>query len=59
MRPCAIAEAYELKLGGRGSNGERYWRVLVISQRQCLELKREDLDCQNPPKSIDEHNYCK
>ena len=55
----AIAEAYDLKLGARGSNGECYWRFVLISQRQCLELKREAPDCQNPLKAIDEYNYCK
>lgn len=55
----AIAEAYDLALGEAGSNGERYWRFVLISQRQCRELKREDPGCQNPLKSIDEYNYCK
>lgn len=55
----AIAEAYDLKLGSRGSNGQRYWQLLLISQRQCLDLEREDPDCQDPLKAIDEYNYCK
>ena len=55
----AIAEAYDLTLGKSGKNGDRYWRFMLISQRQCLELKEECPDCQNPLKSIDEYNYCK
>src|SRR5262249_27463956 len=55
----AIAKAYGVALGGAGSNGDRYWRFVLISQRQCGELKRADPGCQNPLKSIDEFNYCK
>lgn len=55
----AIAEAYDLALGKAGTNGKRYWRFVLISQRQARELKGEDPDCQNPLKSIDEYNYCK
>src|SRR5262249_11723359 len=55
----AIAEAYDLPLGKAGSNGERYWRFLLISQRQCRELKLEDPRCSSVLKSIDEYNYCK
>jgi hypothetical protein len=55
----AIAKAYKLRLGKRGLNGERYWSFVLISQRQCLDLKREDPGCSNPLKAIDEYNYCK
>ena len=50
-----IAKAYELTLDKAGSNGERYWRFMLISQRQCFELRRDDPDCKNPLKSIDEY----
>jgi hypothetical protein len=55
----AIAEAYKVGLGVAGSNGDRYWKFVLIAQRQCEELSRADLECQNPLKSIDEFNYCK
>lgn len=55
----AIAEAYLLALGKAESNGERYWRFLLISQQQCLDLQRQDPDCQDPLKGIDEFNYSK
>jgi hypothetical protein len=55
----AIADAYRLALGRAGSNGERYWRFVLISRRQYLGLKREDPDLKSPLKSIDEYNYCK
>jgi hypothetical protein len=53
----AIAKAYDLTLAKAGSNGQRYWNFMLISQRQCRELQRDDPDCQNPLKSIDEYNY--
>lgn len=55
----AIAKAYDLALGQAGTNGNRYWRFMLISQHQCLQLKREDPSCQNPLKLIDEYNYCR
>ena len=55
----AIAKAYDLPLGQAGSNGERYWRFILISQRQCMDLIRADSSCRNPLKLIDEYNYCK
>jgi hypothetical protein len=55
----AIAGAYDLPLGAAGSNGERYWRFLLIAQHQCLGLKRDDPNCPNPLKAIDEYNYCR
>lgn len=54
-----IAESYDLKLGVRGSNAQRYWRFILIAQKQCSDLKREHPYCQNPLKSIDEYNYCR
>lgn len=53
----AIAEAYNLALGRAGSNGDRYWQFLLISKRQCLDLRRDNLECHDPLKSIDEYNY--
>ena len=55
----AIAEAYDLALGQAGSNGDRYWRFILISQQQCADLTRADPGCANPLKSIDEYNYCR
>ena len=55
----AIAKAYDLKLGRAGSNGERYWQFLSISKRQCLNLRRDNPNCHDPLKSIDEYNYCR
>ena len=55
----AIAEAYGLALGQAGSNGERYWRFILIAQRQCADLMRADPGCRSPLKSIDEYNYCR
>lgn len=54
-----IAKAYDLALGRAGSNGDRYWRFMLIAQRQCLELRRQDPGCQHPLKLIDEYNYCR
>jgi hypothetical protein len=55
----AIAKAYNLELGRAGSNGERYWQFLTISKRQCRDLRRDNPNCQDPLKSIDEYNYCR
>ena len=55
----AIAKAYNLELGRAGSNGERYWRFLCISKRQCLDVRRDSPNCHDPLKSIDEYNYCR
>jgi hypothetical protein len=54
-----IAKAYGLALRKAGSNGDRYWLFMLISQQQCLELKCEDHSCKTPLKLIDEYNYCK
>ena len=55
----AIADAYGLALGKAGSNGDRYWRFMLIAKQQCLELSRQEPGCKNPLKSTDEYNYCK
>lgn len=55
----AIAKAYNLPIGQAGSNGDRYWRFMLIAQRQWRELKRQDPSYENPLKLIDEYNYCK
>ena len=55
----AIAKAYSLELGRAGSNGERYWHFLCISKRQCLDVRRDNPNCHDPLKSIDEYNYCR
>lgn len=55
----AIAKAYNLELGRAGSNGERYWQFLCISKRQCLDVRRDNPNCHDPLKSIDEYNYCR
>jgi hypothetical protein len=55
----AIAKAYGLALGTAGSNGNRYWKFLLIVQHQCSRLAPQDAACENLLKSIDEYNYCK
>ena len=55
----AIAGAYNLALGRAGSNGDRYWQFLLISKRQCFDLRRDNPECRDPLKSIDEYNYCR
>src|SRR5215475_10918937 len=55
----AIADAYCLTLGQAGSNGDRYWRFMLIAKQQCLELSWQEPGCKHPLKSIDEYNYCK
>ncbi len=54
-----IADGYKLSLGRAGSNGDRYWQFLLISQGQCQALKHNDPASLNRLKSIDEYNYCK
>ena len=55
----AIAKAYALPLGKVGSNGDRYWRFMLVAQRQCADLHRQEPGGCEPLKSIDEYNYCK
>jgi hypothetical protein len=55
----AIAQAYGNTLHKAGTNGPRYWQFMVITRRQCLELKGNNFDCGNILKRIDEYNYCK
>src|SRR5205085_372396 len=54
-----IANGYNLRLGRSGSNGDRYWQFLLISQGQCRALKQHDTGALNRLKAIDEYNYCK
>ena len=55
----SIATAYRLSLQKAGSNGDRYWRFMLITKQQYSELVRQETDFENPLKSIDEYNYCK
>jgi hypothetical protein len=55
----AIAQAYGLALGAAGSNGDRYWRFMVIAKQQCVALSRQEPGCKHPLKALDEYNYCK
>ena len=56
-----IAGKYGLQLGKAGSNGDRYWRFMVISGQQCRHLRSRSRSRLrgNLLKSIDEYNYCK
>jgi hypothetical protein len=54
----AIAKAYRLPLSRAGSNGDRYWRFMLMTQQQCLDLRRQGSGSENPLKLIDEYNYC-
>ena len=47
------------QLGKAGSNGDRYWRFMVISGDQCRRLRSSGGFRGNPLKSLDEYNYCK
>lgn len=55
----SIADAYDLSLDEAGSNGERYWKFMLIARAQCFELRREAKLQGNPLKAIDEYNDCK
>lgn len=55
----AIAEAYDLPLGERGRNADRYCRFMGIVQEQIQSLGGEQTIGRNPLKAIDEYNYCK
>lgn len=52
----AIAKAYGLALGATGTNGDRYWRFLLLTRNQCADIRAEFADAL---KAIDEYNYCK
>lgn len=55
----AIAESYDLKLGQKGKNGNRYRRFMEIVKRQVQDLGGEQRIGRNPLKALDEYNYCK
>jgi len=55
----AIAEAYGLALGRRGTNAKRYLRFMSITRSQCTHLKPGLPSTWNLLKAIDEYNYCK
>ena len=55
----AIAQAYGFYLHKAGFNSEYYWKFMLITRDQCLDLSEQIGDCQKILKSIDEYNYCK
>lgn len=55
----AIARAYGLAFGVRGTNGDRYCRFIGITKEQCEALGGEQIIGRNPLKAIDEYNYCR
>ncbi len=55
----AIANAYELSLGPKGSNGDRYCCFMRITKKQSEKLGGEASIGRNPLKAIDEYNYCR
>lgn len=55
----AIAEAYGIPLGPTGTNGNRYWRFVEITQKQSNRLGGETAIGRNPLKALDEFNYCR
>ena len=55
----AIAKAYGLSLGKRGTNAERYCRFMEIVKEQGQNLGVNQPNGQNLLKAIDEYNYCK
>jgi hypothetical protein len=54
-----IAKEYDVALGVAGSNGNRYWRFMLVSRDQCLDLTHQGGFQGNPLKALDEYNYCK
>jgi hypothetical protein len=52
----AIAKLYKLPLGRSGTNGERYWRFMLITKRHFCDL-RSGRDTENLLKAIDEYNW--
>lgn len=55
----AIAKAYDLTLGQKGSNADRYYHFMEIVKSQVQSLGGERSIGRNPLKAIDEYNYCK
>lgn len=54
-----IAAKYGVPLRKAGLNGERYWRFMLISQRQCRALRSDGSVWSDPLKALDEYNYCR
>jgi len=54
-----IAQHYGLGLSMSGSKKHKYWRFMLITQGQCLQLRRAHWNGDNSLKAIDEYNYCK
>jgi hypothetical protein len=54
-----IAQHYGLGLSVSGSKKQKYWRFMLITQGQCLVLRRAHWNGDNSLKAIDEYNYCK
>ena len=66
LAPCffplwdrAIAEAYDLALGQRGTNAGRYLRFMKVAKEQCVRLGGQQTIGRDPLKAIDEYKYCK
>jgi hypothetical protein len=55
----AIALAYGLSLGPVGTNGNRYLKLLRISQAQVAHVEAKSELGRNALKAIDEYNYCR
>ncbi|HDN80306.1 MAG TPA: hypothetical protein ENG33_07585 [Chloroflexi bacterium] len=55
----AIAKAYGVPLGRKGSNADRYCTFLRITKEQIEALGGEQVIGRNPLKAIDEYNYCR
>jgi len=66
LAPCffplwdrTIAKAYDLSLGRKGGNADRYCRFMGVVKEQVQGLGGEQTLGRNPLKAIDEYNYCK
>jgi hypothetical protein len=55
----AIAKAYGLALGLRGTNSTRYLSFMTTCRRQSHALGGEKGLGHNPLKALDEYNYCR
>ena len=53
----AIAAAYRLPLGPKGTNGLRYWRFVQVVKEQVPRLGSLAASGCNPLKLLDECNY--
>jgi hypothetical protein len=55
----AIAKGYNLPLRRGGLNSDSYWKFLLITQKQCLEVTQVGYPAHEKLiKLIDEYNYC-